>query len=77
VHSDKVVRIGRRCDKKLELPSWRTWPGSKQSTISRSARFTMPLVAAAFSAAVGAAAEAMISRLGANRAAIRPSALGS
>ncbi len=66
-----MVRIGRRCDRKLLLPSWRTWPGNKQSTISRSERFTMPLVAAAFSAAVGAAAEAMTNELGTSSAVIR------
>src|SRR5690606_35409929 len=54
-HSATVVRIGRRWVRKLVLPSWRTCPGSRQSTISRSERLTRPWVAAAFSASLGAA----------------------
>src|ERR1044072_6994349 len=55
-HSAVVVRIGRRCDRNEVLPSWRTWPGNRQSTISRSERFTIPFVAAAFSDSDAAAA---------------------
>ena len=58
-----VVRIGRRCDRNVLLPSWRTWPGNRQSTISRSERFTMPFVAAALS---DSAAEATTSTAGAS-----------
>ena len=57
-HGKTVVRIGRRCVRKLLLPSCRTWPGNKQSTISRSPRVIMPCVAAACSVVDGGAAHA-------------------
>src|SRR4026208_93977 len=69
VHSAVVVRIGRRADRKGLLPSRRTWPGNRQSTISTSERFTMPFVAAALP---DSAAEATTRAAGARPSAMRP-----